>query len=235
MAQMDKTIQEEELHQNDGQEGRPAYVAYEGRVYAVSDSKMWRDGVHMRRHRAGQDLTEDLAAAPHDASVFERVTLMGELAAPVTPEKPEQEIPAVLNWVLERHPHPISVHFPIAYIAAVLVLLILNLLTGSASFETAGYYMLWGSVIMAPVAIVLGVMSWSFNYSRMLKGVFMGKIIFSIAFLVVGVVALTLRVSNPDIVVTPDPMRWIYVGLMIAMVALASALGWLGGVILYGK
>jgi predicted heme/steroid binding protein/uncharacterized membrane protein len=232
---MDKTIREEDLHQNDGQEGRPAYVVYQGTVYDVSGSKMWRDGSHVRRHRAGQDLTADLGAAPHDESVFERVTPVGQLAALAAPDEPVQEIPALLSWFLARHPHPISVHFPIAYIVAAAALLILNLLTNSPSFETAGYYLLWGSVIMAPVAMALGAVSWNYNYGRMLKGAFTGKIILSILFLIVGVIALTLRVSDPGIFLARDPAGWVYFGLVIVMVLLASVVGWLGDVVMYGK
>jgi len=232
---MDRMVQEDELRQNHGREGRPAYVAYQGKVYDVSGSKMWREGVHIRRHNAGHDLTSEFPAAPHDASVFEGVTLVGQLVATLAPADSEQDIPPLLNWFLDRHPHPISVHFPIAYIAAVLILLILNLLTNNTAFETAGYYMLWGSVVMAPVAMVLGVMSWSFNYGRKLKGTFMGKIIISIVFLIVGVVVLTLRVSNSNIFVGSDPVKWVYFGLVVVMVLLVSALGWLGDMIMYGK
>jgi predicted heme/steroid binding protein/uncharacterized membrane protein len=232
---MDTVIHEEDLQQNDGKEGRPAYVANQGKVYDVSGSKMWREGSHVRRHQAGQDLTSELPAAPHDNSVFERVTLVGELAAPVRAEEPPQELPALLDWFLARHPHPVSVHFPIAYVAAVFVLLVLNLLTNDPSFETAGYYMLWGSVIMAPVAILLGVMSWSFNYGRVIKVAFMGKLIMSVLFLIAGVVALTLRVSNPGVLVARDNTSWTYLGIVVVMVLLVSALGWLGDVILHGK
>ncbi len=233
---MDGVVQPDELRQNDGKEGRPAYVAYQGKVYDVSGSKMWRGGVHVRRHNAGQDLTEALSAAPHDASVFERVTLVGELAPAPPQEAAEEEIPAWLDWLLDRHPHNISVHFPIAYGAAVLVLLILNFLTGQEGFETASYYMLWGAVGMAPVAMVLGVMAWSFSYRRVITAPFMGKIVLSIALLIVGVVALTLRVSNAGIFLTPaEPMRWVYFGLVVVIVLLVSGLGWLGDIIMYGK
>jgi predicted heme/steroid binding protein/uncharacterized membrane protein len=232
---MDKVVQEQELQQNDGKEGRPAYVVYQGKVYDVSGSKMWREGAHVRRHNAGHDLTSEFPAAPHDESVLQRVTLVGQLAAPAVPAEPAPEIPPILSWFLDRHPHPISVHFPIAYSAALLVLLILNLVTGNGAFETAGYYMLWGSVIMAPVAIVLGVTSWSFNYGRKMKWTFMGKIIISIVFLIVGVVALTLRTSNANIFTGSDPMQWVYFGLIVVMVLLVAALGWIGDLIMYGK
>ena len=61
----------------DGKEGRPAHISYDGRRYDVSESKMWKDGVHMARHFADSDLTEAMEKAPHDAEVLERVKDLG--------------------------------------------------------------------------------------------------------------------------------------------------------------
>ncbi len=61
----------EELKQFDGREGRPAYVAYEGKVYDVSESAMWPDGDHEGMHTAGMDLTEEQNDAPHDVHVVD--------------------------------------------------------------------------------------------------------------------------------------------------------------------
>jgi len=67
----------EELRQYDGREGRPSYVACNGRVYDVSDSFLWRDGVHQVTHRAGTDLTEALRTAPHGEELLERFPVVG--------------------------------------------------------------------------------------------------------------------------------------------------------------
>jgi predicted heme/steroid binding protein len=74
-----RAFTEAELSHYDGRDGRPAYIAYEGKVYDVSTSFQWRGGRHWVVHRAGRDLTAELAAAPHDSDLLERVPLIGFL------------------------------------------------------------------------------------------------------------------------------------------------------------
>ncbi|MDR3580072.1 MAG: CopD family protein [Oryzomonas sp.] len=69
----------EDLVVFDGQEGRPAYFAFEGKVYDATQSKLWKQGVHMGRHKAGNDLTEALSLAPHGREVVTALTSAGEL------------------------------------------------------------------------------------------------------------------------------------------------------------
>ena len=61
----------DDLDDFDGMEGRESFVAANGHVYDVSSSSMWKNGVHAGRHKAGQDLTEYLKKAPHEADVLE--------------------------------------------------------------------------------------------------------------------------------------------------------------------
>ncbi len=68
----------EELKQFDGKDGRPAYVAFKGKVYNVSQSNLWNSGSHFE-HLAGMDLTKEFRDAPHGEEVLERVPVVGEL------------------------------------------------------------------------------------------------------------------------------------------------------------
>jgi predicted heme/steroid binding protein len=70
-----------ELAEHDGRGGRRAYIAHEGKVYDVTDSGYWADGDHLGAHRAGADLTAELAAAPHGSDHLDNVKLVGRLAA----------------------------------------------------------------------------------------------------------------------------------------------------------
>jgi len=55
------------------------YIAHDGKVYDVSASKMWKTGLHMKRHQSGADLTEEIKGAPHGTEVLERVPQVGIL------------------------------------------------------------------------------------------------------------------------------------------------------------
>jgi predicted heme/steroid binding protein len=69
----------EQLAHFDGREGRPAYIAYRGRIYDVSRSFLWMGGRHQAMHPAGEDLTDLLDSAPHGEDLLERVPLVGRL------------------------------------------------------------------------------------------------------------------------------------------------------------
>ncbi|PKQ15214.1 MAG: cytochrome B5 [Actinobacteria bacterium HGW-Actinobacteria-7] len=59
----------EDLKGYDGTDGKPAYVAFKGVVYEVTESAMWGAGDHEGMHQAGADLTAEHEDAPHDIYV----------------------------------------------------------------------------------------------------------------------------------------------------------------------
>jgi predicted heme/steroid binding protein len=67
-----------QLALRNGQDKPEIWVAFEGRIYDVSASKLWRKGKHYE-HWAGQDLTDELKDAPHSRQVFEKFTVIGLL------------------------------------------------------------------------------------------------------------------------------------------------------------
>lgn len=79
MEGAEKKFTLEELKQYDGKSGRPAYIAYKGKVYDVTDDYLWIDGDHQGEHVAGKDLTEEMASAPHGEETLERVKFIGVL------------------------------------------------------------------------------------------------------------------------------------------------------------
>ncbi|GAA4784742.1 hypothetical protein GCM10023231_10640 [Olivibacter ginsenosidimutans] len=68
----------QQLALRNGQDRNEIWVAYQGIIYDVTTSRLWQKGVHYE-HWAGQDLTLELADAPHTAEVFKRFKTVGLL------------------------------------------------------------------------------------------------------------------------------------------------------------
>ncbi|EFQ79275.1 cytochrome b5 domain-containing protein [Algoriphagus machipongonensis] len=73
-----KTFTKQQLALRNGQDKPEIWIAYQGIIYDVSNSKMWRNGKHYE-HWAGQDLTDELKDAPHTQRVFEKFIPIGQL------------------------------------------------------------------------------------------------------------------------------------------------------------
>lgn len=70
---------ERELRKYDGSRHNPVYIAYKGLVYDVTSSPHWRTGEHRNLHFSGQDLTGELADAPHGELVFRKFPVVGTI------------------------------------------------------------------------------------------------------------------------------------------------------------
>lgn len=68
----DRPVTRRELMRGTGERGAPCLVAINGTVYDVSNCPKWRTGFHEQLHFAGQDLTSEIAEAPHELDVFQR-------------------------------------------------------------------------------------------------------------------------------------------------------------------
>ena len=55
------TLSQLALH--NGQDKETIYIAYQGLVYDITESRLWQGGKHYE-HWAGQDLTPELSDAP---------------------------------------------------------------------------------------------------------------------------------------------------------------------------
>ncbi len=68
-----------ELARYNGKNGAPAFIAFKGKVYDVSDSFLWQNGNHQVLHNAGIDLTDSLIQAPHGLEMLEKFPIVGTL------------------------------------------------------------------------------------------------------------------------------------------------------------
>ena len=67
-----------QLALRNGQDRPEIWCAFEGIIYDVSASRLWKNGKHYE-HWAGQDLTSEMLAAPHNQNVFDKFVAVGIL------------------------------------------------------------------------------------------------------------------------------------------------------------
>ena len=226
-----KTFDPEELSGFNGETEAPVYVAVKGKVIDVSESRLWKGGLHMRRHHAGKDLSVDFQAAPHGEEVLERYPQVGILQEKRTPER---KVPKVLACLLarypmlRRHPHPMMVHFPIAFMFSTPVFTILYLLTGVKSFELTGFYCLGAGIFFTPVAILTGFYTWWLNYlAKSTKSVTVKQRV-SLILLALEIVLFVWRARSPGILDTMTTAGSIYFALILSLLPLVTIIGWFG-------
>ena len=226
-----KEFDADELAKFNGENGNPIYIAHDGKVYDVSESKLWRKGQHMNRHRSGEDLTSDMQAAPHAADVLERFPQVGTLKKVVVEE---QEIPQPIAWLinrfpfLRRHPHPMTVHFPIVFVLSTSFFNILYVVTGVKAFETTALHCLAGGILFTVVGITTGIYTWWLNYmAKPLKAVKI-KLPLTIIMFINEVVIFIWRIIEPNILGSVNAASIIYFLLLLALIPMITVIGWYG-------
>lgn len=227
----DKTFSLQELETFDGKDGRPAYTAVDGIVYDITSSRMWRDGLHVRKHVAGKDLSGDILIAPHPKDRLERFPVVGRLEALASTPEPVQEdpIPAMAKLAYRLHAHPASVHFPIALVVVAVLLDFVGVVLGWTGYSGSAQWLcqcaaptnLILGLLFAPMSIVSGLLDWRYQFDSSLGRLFQAKILLSAAFLVVA--------GLSAILVTTGSTGLAYHLALWSLAPVVLALGFVGG------
>ncbi len=222
-----------ELAKFNGENGNPVYVVYKGKVYDITGSKLWRNGMHMKRHHAGRDLTVDIQGAPHEPDVLERYPQVGTLKKEVA-EVTEIQIPAALDRLLEkvpmlrRHPHPMTVHFPIVFSFTTTIFNLLYLITGVKSLEITALHSLAAGILFTVVAIATGLYTWWLNYlAKPLRAVNI-KITFALILLAFQIIAIIWRLKVPMVMDSLQGVNIVYLLLVLSLFPVVVVIGWFG-------
>ncbi len=217
----------EELKEFNGKDGKPAYVALHGRVFDVTQSQLWSKGIHMNRHLPGKDLSGEITAAPHGPDLLERYPQIGTLKK--GPPEELGHLPAMLQVILQRfpmarrHPHPMVVHFPIAFLMASSLFYVLYLFSLYPALKTTSTHLFVLGSISTPFAIATGFLTWWINYHLKLTSFIRWKILLSV--LLIGVELLVILFWIGEIQMSSTP----YLVLILIVTPLVVLLGYFGG------
>lgn len=215
----------------DGKDGKPVYIVHGGKVYDVTASNLWKNGSHMRRHSAGADLTTDFQAAPHGTEVLARYPQVGVLKKPqaISRRMPDKLARLLKRFpFLNRHPHPMTVHFPIVFMMATTVFTLLYLATGVKSLETTAIHCLAAGILFTPVVMLTGLFTWWHNYlAKPIKPVVV-KLWMSLTLWMIAMVLLTWRMAMPSVLDSMRTSSLIYLALAVSLVPIVGVIGWFG-------
>ncbi len=234
MNDEEKRITQEELKARDGSEGT-AYICYRGRIIDVSGSKLWKGGRHMNRHTAGADLTQELQSAPHGEEVLDRYPQVGSLegtsaSEQTRPEDKKEGMPALVRRFpfLQRHPHPMTVHFPLVFAMVAPLFLILRLITGYAPFGETVLHCLGAGILFTPVAILTGLYTWWLNFMMQRVRQVTYKLAMTPLLFLLFLVTFLWRLASPELLAAPSGGAALFVLLVLALAPLAGLIGWFG-------
>jgi uncharacterized membrane protein len=130
--------------------------------------------------------------------------------------------------MLRRHPHPMTVHFPIVFTISAALFTLLYLCTGIASFESTALNCLGAGLVFTPMAMTTGYYTWWLNYAaRPLRpGIMKQRLTWLL--LVSEITAFLWRLAVPDIFSPFRSASLIYLALILSFVPLVSVIGWFG-------
>ncbi len=226
-----KEITPEELDSFNGKDEKPVYGAHQGKVYDVTQSRLWSTGSHMKRHPSGRDLTGEISAAPHGPEVLDRYPQVGILKA-----APPEELKHLPDWLwavlrkfpsIKRHPHPMVVHFPIALLMAASLFVLLFFFFPNPSLELTGFYLLILGTMASPFAMATGFLTWWINYMLKPNPFIRRKIRLSILLLAIEGFLILWRGFCPAL--SSQRSHPLYLILMLVLVPVVGLIGYYGG------
>jgi len=130
--------------------------------------------------------------------------------------------------MLRRHPHPMTVHFPIAFLMAAPAFTALFLFTGEAALETTAFHCLGAGILFSAVGIATGLYTWWLNYlARPLRAVRIKIPLALAAFGTAGALFLW-RLLRPEVLFMPGGSRLLFLLLLFSLVPMVTVIGWFG-------
>ena len=214
------------LKEFNGKAGKPAYIAFKGKIYDVSKSRLWADGDHRGHHVAGSDLTPGLINAPHQEEVLSKFPVIGEL-------KEESYTHRLQKKIEGLHFHSMIVHFSVALGLLIPFFALVYLVTNDIVFEKVSFYLLILLLVTTPLSGLSGFFSWKVTYEGRRSRIFNRKIVFTIAIIILVVGCTVWRILVPNLLIEKSIISYVYFVLLVGMAGITAVLGHYGGRIIF--
>ncbi len=159
-----------DLERFDGREGRPLYIVFKDRVYDLTSSQLWVEGMHMGVHTRDENLADTIKEAPHTEEILERFEQVGhieeEAPAPAIPTEPKPlqpstEIPAAAPFNMDRRNF---LKLVAAGGGAITILAFTSSIKALTFLPTPTAAQAWPKVVVANVKSLQNLAPVSFNY-----------------------------------------------------------------------
>jgi uncharacterized membrane protein len=134
---------------------------------------------------------------------------------------------------LARHPHPLTVHFPIVFFYAAAFLVLAYLVTGLASFETSAFHFLAAGLLSLPPTMVTGQLVRRLAYPEEPLATFHIEIFYSRLLLLLGLLTFAWRGLDPLILTDFGGAGLLYLALVLALPTLATYISYFGGLLTF--
>ena len=195
-------------------------------------TKIWRCTVCGYLHE-GETPPELCPVCHADASKF---VLVGE-----TPEdEPSAATPAGSSGLFREMldvfvPHAVAAHFPNALIPTLALFLVLFLVSGQASLDSAAYFLLLVVFPAVPITFATGVYDWKTLHAGARAPIFRRKIILASLLLVLTSLAVFWRWQQPQLLQDGGWPMAVFLLLVVMMLGCVTLLGHYGGMLVFGR
>ena len=203
----------------------------------------------MKRHPAGKDLTAEMSAAPHDLSVLDRYPQVGVMVPRTEEGESVAEMASTAGGAFNlrsgverflerhpffrRHPHPMTVHFPIVFFIFSPLFTVLYLATGFAGFEISALNCVGAGLLFCLVVIPTGLFTWWVNYdARPMRQVTI-KIVLSLFMFFDALAVFIWRLSDPGITGRLGPFGVLFLVLDFLLLPTVVVVAWFGATLAF--
>jgi hypothetical protein len=127
--------------------------------------------------------------------------------------------------------HRVLAHFPCGLIPTAAGFFVIHLVAGGTDFEVAAFLLTVAVLIVVPLTVGSGIKDWHKYFGARRAPVFYKKLGLAITLFTLGLIAVTIRQVQPDLLNPPGWHRWVNFFCLTGMLGCVGLLGHYGGVL----